>query len=134
MPGVTFPSACLGPVEGMYATFLLVVSDQDRSRHFYQSVFGGKILRERDPVILEIANTRLILNVGGGPTDDKPTDLRRLLTEAACRLNASQQGWGGPRDPFARACLMAAAARSRRHFQLDPESALRRRSGERPAE
>jgi lactoylglutathione lyase len=63
----------LGPEEGMYVTFLLVVSDQDRSRSFYQSVFGGKVLRERDPVILEVANTRLILNVSGGPTDDKPT-------------------------------------------------------------
>jgi predicted enzyme related to lactoylglutathione lyase len=63
----------LGPQEGMYITFLLVVSDQDRSRNFYQSVFGGKVLRERDPVILEVANTRLILNTGGGPTDDKPT-------------------------------------------------------------
>jgi lactoylglutathione lyase len=63
----------LGHEQGMYVTFLLVVSDQDRSRNFYQSVFSGKILRERDPVILEIANTRLILNVGGGPTDDKPT-------------------------------------------------------------
>jgi lactoylglutathione lyase len=63
----------LGPEEGMYVTFFLVVSDQDRSRNFYQSVFGGKVLRERNPVILEIANTRLILNVGGGPTDDKPT-------------------------------------------------------------
>ena len=28
---------------------------------------------ERDPVILKIANSWLILNVGGGPTDDKPT-------------------------------------------------------------
>jgi len=28
---------------------------------------------ERDPVILKVANTWLILNVGGGPTDDKPT-------------------------------------------------------------
>jgi lactoylglutathione lyase len=62
-----------GPEWGMYITFFLVVSDQDRSRNFYQSVFGGKVLRERNPVILEIANTRLILNVGGGPTDDKPT-------------------------------------------------------------
>jgi len=63
----------LGPGEGMYTTFLLVVSDQDRSRNFYQSVFGGKVLRERDPVILEVASARLILNTGGGPTDDKPT-------------------------------------------------------------
>jgi len=63
----------LGPEEGMYVTFLLVVSDQDQSRNFYQSVFGGKVLRERDPVIVEVASTRLILNTGGGPTDDKPT-------------------------------------------------------------
>jgi len=28
---------------------------------------------ERDPVIMKIANSWLILNVGGGPTDDKPT-------------------------------------------------------------
>lgn len=59
--------------DGMFVTHFLVVSDQDRSRNFYQTVFGGKILRARDPVILEVANTRLILNVGGGPSDDKPT-------------------------------------------------------------
>jgi len=54
-------------------THFLVVSDQERSRAFYQSLLGGQVLRERDPVILEVANTRLILNLGGGPTDDKPT-------------------------------------------------------------
>jgi predicted enzyme related to lactoylglutathione lyase len=43
----------LGLEESLDVTFLLVVSDQDRSRNFYQSVFGGKVLRERDPVILD---------------------------------------------------------------------------------
>ncbi|MGH7750357.1 MAG: VOC family protein, partial [Candidatus Dormibacteria bacterium] len=38
-----------------------------------QSVFGATVVRERDPVILRLANSWLILNVGGGPTDDKPT-------------------------------------------------------------
>jgi len=28
---------------------------------------------ERDPVIIKVANSWLILNEGGGPTDDKPT-------------------------------------------------------------
>jgi hypothetical protein len=42
-----------------FVTFFLVVSDQDRSRNFYQSVFGGKVLLERDPVILEVANARV---------------------------------------------------------------------------
>jgi hypothetical protein len=37
-----------GPDEGMFVTLFLVVSDQDRSRNFYQTVFGGKILRERE--------------------------------------------------------------------------------------
>ena len=54
-------------------THFLVVSDQDRSREFYQSVFDAQVVMERGPVILKLANTWLILNVGGGPTDDKPT-------------------------------------------------------------
>ena len=61
------------PETGFVVTHYLVVSDQDRSRDFYQSVFGAKVVLERDPVILRLANSWLILNVGGGPTDDKPT-------------------------------------------------------------
>src|SRR5260370_8011224 len=60
------------PEDGFVVTHFLVVSDQERSRAFYQSVFGARVLAERDPVILKIANSWLILNVGGGPTDDKP--------------------------------------------------------------
>ena len=60
------------PTEGFVLTHFLVVSDQDRSREFYQSVFGGRVVRERDPVVLKVANSWLILNLGGGPTDDKP--------------------------------------------------------------
>ena len=58
---------------GSSSTHFLVVSDQDRSREFYKSLFDGKVLLERDPVIMKVANTWLILNNGGGPTDDKPT-------------------------------------------------------------
>ena len=61
------------PESGFVVTHFLVVSDQDRSREFYERVFGAKVVRERDPVIMKIANSWLILNVGGGPTDDKPT-------------------------------------------------------------
>ena len=69
MPDNEFPA----PREGFVVTHFLVVSDQDRSREFYRSVFGATVVLERDPVILKIANSWLILNVGGGPTDDKPT-------------------------------------------------------------
>ncbi len=61
------------PTEGLVITQFLVVSDQDRSRDFYQTLFDGTVVLERDPVILKVANTWLILNEGGGPTDDKPT-------------------------------------------------------------
>jgi len=61
------------PADGFVVTHFLVVADQDRSRNFYRSVFGATVARERDPVILKIVNTWLILNDGGGPTDDKPT-------------------------------------------------------------
>ena len=61
------------PAGELFVTQFLVVSDQDRSRDFYQSVFGADVVRDRDPVILALANTRIVLNAGGGPTDDKPT-------------------------------------------------------------
>ena len=60
------------PKTGFVITHFLVVSDQDRSREFYRSVFGATVVLERDPVIMKLANIWLILNVGGGPTDDKP--------------------------------------------------------------
>jgi len=61
------------PTAGFVLTHFLVVADQDRSREFYRSLFDGQVLVERDPVIMKVANSWLILNVGGGPTDDKPT-------------------------------------------------------------
>ena|SRR5437879_669524 len=70
---MTDPSDFPAPTEGFVITNFLVVTDQDRSRDFYQRVFDGKVLLERDPVIMKVANTWLILNEGGGPTDDKPT-------------------------------------------------------------
>jgi lactoylglutathione lyase len=61
------------PSTGFVITHFLVVSDQDRSREFYRSLFDGTVVLARDPVILRVANSWLILNEGGGPTDDKPT-------------------------------------------------------------
>jgi catechol 2,3-dioxygenase-like lactoylglutathione lyase family enzyme len=61
------------PKDGFILTHFLVVSDQDRSREFYKKLFNAKVLIERDPVIMRVANSWLILNSGGGPTDDKPT-------------------------------------------------------------
>lgn len=60
------------PSEGLVLTHFVVVSDQDRSREWYRTVFDGEVVNERDPVMLKVANSWLILNEGGGPTEDKP--------------------------------------------------------------
>jgi lactoylglutathione lyase len=60
------------PEQGFVITHFLVVSDMDRSREFYATLLGAEVLMERSPVIMKVANTWLILNEGGGPTDDKP--------------------------------------------------------------
>jgi predicted enzyme related to lactoylglutathione lyase len=70
---VADPSDFPAPSDGFVITHFLVVADQDRSREFYRTLFDGKVLIERDPVIMKVANTWLILNAGGGPTADKPT-------------------------------------------------------------
>ena len=51
----------LPPNDGFVVTHFLVVSDQVRSRDFYSKVFGARVVRDRDPVILQLANTWLIL-------------------------------------------------------------------------
>lgn len=60
------------PTEGFVLTHFLVVEDQDRSREWYERVLGARTVLERDPVIMKVANGWIILNVGGGPTEDKP--------------------------------------------------------------
>lgn len=61
------------PKEGFVLTHFLTVSDIKRSAEFYIRIFGGKVIRSGQPTIIQIANSWLILNSGGGPTDDKPT-------------------------------------------------------------
>jgi lactoylglutathione lyase len=61
------------PSEGFAVTHFLVVADQDSARDYYRTVFDAEVLRDRDPVILQLANAMVVLNNGGGPTDDKPT-------------------------------------------------------------
>jgi catechol 2,3-dioxygenase-like lactoylglutathione lyase family enzyme len=56
----------------MSLTVLMIVNSQDRSRDFYHHVMGAEIVRDRDPVILRFHNGVIALNVGGGPTSDKP--------------------------------------------------------------
>ena len=62
------------PQEGITIAHFIVVADIERSARFYEKVFGARILSRGDnkgaPGYLQIANTWLIVNVGGGPTPE----------------------------------------------------------------
>ena len=66
----------LAPREGFTVSLFITVADIKRSARFYEKVFGGRILSLGDSKgasgHIQIANTWLIVNVGGGPTPDKP--------------------------------------------------------------
>ena len=53
-------------------TNTLIVRDIERSAAFYRDVLGATVLREGEPTLLRLGNVWLTINVGGGPTDDKP--------------------------------------------------------------
>jgi catechol 2,3-dioxygenase-like lactoylglutathione lyase family enzyme len=61
------------PEEGIALTNFIVSADVERSRRFYAEVLGGETVRAGEPSIVALANSWIIINVGGGPTDDKPT-------------------------------------------------------------
>jgi catechol 2,3-dioxygenase-like lactoylglutathione lyase family enzyme len=50
----------------------IVADDVERSRRFYTEVLGGTTIRSGKPAYVALANSWIIINVGGGPTDDKP--------------------------------------------------------------
>jgi putative intracellular protease/amidase/predicted enzyme related to lactoylglutathione lyase len=63
------------PREGISIAHFLTVADVERSARYYEKVFGARILTMGDgnaPPYLQLANIWMILNVGGGPTPDKP--------------------------------------------------------------
>ena len=68
MADMDFPA----PTEGIVLTQFLVSADVARSRDFYTDVLGGEVVMSGEPTIVKLANTWVIINVGGGPTDDKP--------------------------------------------------------------
>jgi hypothetical protein len=60
------------PREGFTLTHFITIADINRSAGFYEKVFGGRILSRGDSKSasghIQIANTWLIVNVGGGPS------------------------------------------------------------------
>jgi catechol 2,3-dioxygenase-like lactoylglutathione lyase family enzyme len=64
------------PLVGISIAHFLTVSDVEQSAHYYEKVFCARILSLGDgnaPAYLQLANIWMILNLGGGPTPDKPS-------------------------------------------------------------
>src|SRR5208283_3203204 len=59
--------------EGIVLTHFIVSDDVERSRRFYTDVLGGTLERSGEPTNVVLANSWIVINGGGGPTDDKPT-------------------------------------------------------------
>jgi catechol 2,3-dioxygenase-like lactoylglutathione lyase family enzyme len=58
--------------EGIVLAHFIVSDDVERSRRFYTEVLGGKVVFSGEPTYVALANSYIIINSGGGPTDDKP--------------------------------------------------------------
>jgi catechol 2,3-dioxygenase-like lactoylglutathione lyase family enzyme len=68
----------------------IVSDDVDRSRRFYTEVLGGEAVVTGEPTYVALANSWIIINRGGGPTDDKPgieLETPRDLDRASSFLN-----------------------------------------------
>jgi catechol 2,3-dioxygenase-like lactoylglutathione lyase family enzyme len=91
------------PSEGFVLTHFIVAADVARSRDFYVGVLGGTVVMDGEPTIVKLANGWVIINVGGGPTDDKPgvvleppRDERRVsafLNLRVADIQAAYQQW-----------------------------------------
>jgi catechol 2,3-dioxygenase-like lactoylglutathione lyase family enzyme len=68
LPQEHFPA----PREGFVLTHFITSRNIERSTAFYRDVLGGEVVTEGEPTVVKLANGWIIINVGGGPTDDKP--------------------------------------------------------------
>jgi catechol 2,3-dioxygenase-like lactoylglutathione lyase family enzyme len=63
------------PAEEILLTHFIVTDDVERSWRFYTEILGGKVVfrgTDTGPVNVKLSNSWIVINVGGGPTDDKP--------------------------------------------------------------
>jgi Glyoxalase/Bleomycin resistance protein/Dioxygenase superfamily len=68
-------------------------------------VLGGEVLKDGEPTIIALANSWVVINVGGPPTDDKPTvtlepprdpdRVSSFLNIRVADIHAVYQAWRG---------------------------------------
>lgn len=106
------------PDEGILLTHFVVSADVERSRRFYTEVLGGETIAAGEPSFVALANSWIIINLGGGPTEDKPTVTLEKPPDPTGRAASSTSAWrtsGRPTPSGASA---------------GPSSSRRRRTGE----
>ena len=59
--------------DGFVVNHFITSDDVERSARFYTEVLGGKVVFGPVPTVVELSNSFIVINTGGGPTDDKPT-------------------------------------------------------------
>ena len=66
------------PTTGVLATHFVVARDLEATTRFYSDVLGGEVVFDGTrigpgvPNYVKLANIWIIVNIGGGPTPDKP--------------------------------------------------------------
>ena len=58
--------ADIPPPEGIVLAHFIVSDDVERSRRFYSEVLGGRVVFSGDVTYVALANSWIIINVGGG--------------------------------------------------------------------
>ena len=97
--------------DGLMVAHFITSNDVERSRRFYTEVLGGEIaFRFGDLTYVRLANAFIIINVGGGPTDDKPTvfletpsdhdHVSSFLNFRVADIHAKYEEWSGKGAEF----------------------------------
>ena len=62
------------PTHDILLTHFIVSDDVERARRFYTDVLGGRVAFSGPggPTNVALSNSWIVINSGGGPTDDKP--------------------------------------------------------------
>ena len=87
--------------DGIMLTHFIVSDDVERSRRFYTDVLGGTLERSGEPTNIALANSWIVINRGGGPTDDKPavTLERRRTSTGSAASSTSASRTSSPSTP-----------------------------------
>jgi catechol 2,3-dioxygenase-like lactoylglutathione lyase family enzyme len=90
------------PTEGMELTHILVVSNMERSKDFYENVLGAEVYREYggSSCVLKFQGAWLLIVTEGGPTKDKPdtkfsvpSDIKSVSHSMTIRVKDCQESY-----------------------------------------